>query len=208
MPAVGWQNTIPADGVRTRTATGAPMFDNTYGVIVANTPPTLAVDTLVATGVEGTTITNSGTWSDPNLTDVITMTASIGTIDFTPSGTWTWSYDVPDNVFNAPVVITVDDNEGGVTTLQFFYNASNVPPALTIGNQLVTTDSLTTVFNSGTWSDVPADTVTLSANIGSVVTPCDGTFTWSYDATQVYSGQTVTITGRDEDGGVSTSPSC
>lgn len=202
--AVGWQNTIPVNGVRTRTASGAPMFDNTYGVIVANTPPTLAVNTLVASGVEGTTITNTGTWSDPNLADAITMTASVGTVVFAPNGTWTWSYDVPDNTTNTPVTITADDNAGGVTTLQFFYNASNVPPALSIGNPLVATNSMTTVYNTGTWSDVPADTVTLTANIGSVVRNADGTFTWSYGATQIYSGQTVTITGRDEDGGVNT----
>ncbi len=147
---------------------------------------------------------NSGTWSDVNLSDIITITASVGNISFTQSGTWTWTYDVPDNTNNTPVVITINDNAGGITTVTFFYNASNVPPALTIGNPLVTTNSLTTVFNTGTWYDVPADTVTFTANIGSVVRNADGTFTWSYAGTQIYAGQTVTITGRDEDGGVST----
>ena len=202
--AVGWQNTIPVDGMRTRTASGTPIFDNIYGAIVANTPPTLSVGTLVVSGLEGEIITNSGTWSDVNLSDVVTITASIGTVTFTQAGTWTWDYLAPDNISNTRVTITANDNAGGVTTTQFFYNAGNVAPALTIGNPLVTTNSLTTVFNTGTWYDVPADTVTLTANIGSVVRNANGTFTWSYGASQIFAGQTVTITGADEDGGVST----
>ncbi len=204
LPAVGWQNTVPANGVRSRVATGVPLFNNIYGVTEANIPPTLAANSLTASGPEGTTISNSGTWSDPNLTDVVTITASVGNVTFTPAGTWQWTYDVPDNTTNTPVIITADDGQGGVTTLQFFYSASNVPPALTIGNPLVATNSGVPIQNTGTWYDVPADTVILTANIGTVIRNDNGTFTWSYGGTQIFSGQTVTITGADEDGGVST----
>lgn len=53
-------------------------------------------------------------------------------------------------------------------------------------------------------SDVPADTVSVSASLGTITENGDGSWTWRYDGTDDLPTTEVTITAGDEDGGLST----
>lgn len=60
-----------------------------------------------------------------------------------------------------------------------------------------------TATDNGTWSDVPADTVTLTASTGTVTKNANGTWGWSFLTSDgPAQSQTITITASDEDGGV------
>ncbi len=166
-----------------------------------NLPPSIAADAAAVTGNEGTTISNTGTWSDPNATNVVTLTASVGSVTKNANGTWSWSLVAPDNVAATTVTITANDGAGGVRTATFTYAASNVPPTLTRNLATVSGPVLSTITNTGTYADVAADTVTLTASIGTIVNNGNGTWSWSIVPSNTVSNQTVTITASDEDGG-------
>jgi len=173
------------------------------GWILQDASPVIGVTNAAVTGAEGTTITNSGTWSDPNVTDVVTLTANVGTVVKNADGTWSWSIAAADNVAATPVTITANDGLRGIATVSFTYAATNSAPALGVSQASVSGNVLSTLTNIGTWNDVAADTVTLTASVGTVTKNADGTWSWSLSTTVPINSQTVTITGTDEDGGSS-----
>jgi len=73
----------------------------------------------------------------------------------------------------------------------------NESPVLTRSQANVTGNVLSTLTNSGTWSDPEGNPVTLSASLGTVTKNADGTWAWSFVPSQVYTNQTITITGND-----------
>ena len=79
------------------------------------------------------------------------------------------------------MTITADDNDGGITDVSFDLVVSNVDPLIAADSATATADEGSTATNTGTLSDVPADVVTLTASIGTVVNNGDGTWSWSYD---------------------------
>jgi hypothetical protein len=171
---------------------------NTVAVAVHNLDPTLTVNNGAVTVDEGQTATNSGTFGDV-AADTVTLVASIGTV-VGSAGTWNWSYNSTDDLTTQTVTITATDEDGGSTSVTFDLTVNNLDPSLTVDNASVTVDEGQTATNSGTFGDVPADTVTLAASIGTVVGSA-GTWTWSYNSTDDLTTQTVTITATDEDGG-------
>ncbi len=181
---------LPAGAVLTP---GAPNF-------ASNQTPIVNVNNANVTVVEGGTLTNSGTWSDADAADVVTLSASVGVI-VKGANTWTWSLLTTDNVGSTTVTITANDGNGGVATTTFTYTVSNAAPAITRLQSNVTGNVLSTLTNSGTWSDVAADTVTLTASVGAVTKNANGTWSWSLTPSATIANQTVTITASDEDGG-------
>ena len=169
----------------------------------ANQPPLITVSNASVSGSEGTTLANSGTWSDSDAGDVVTLSASSGSITKNSDGTWSWSLAGMDDTASTSVTITATDSAGAVGSVSFTYTVTNKAPGLTVALANVTGNALTTLTNSGTWTDVPADTVTLSASKGTVTKNADGTWSWSLLTTAAITGETVTITGTDEDGGSS-----
>jgi VCBS repeat-containing protein len=172
--------------------------------VVANASPILGVDTANVSGFEGTTITNTGTWSDPDTGDTVVLSASVGTVQRNANGTWQWSIEGLDDLGSTLVTITADDGKGGTASVQFNYSVTNRAPQLSSNSASVVGPVLSELTNTGTWSDVVADTVNLSASVGSVVKNANGTWSWSYTPNAAIANQTVTITGTDEDGGSST----
>lgn len=170
----------------------------TFDLTVNNLNPTLTVDHGSVTVDEGQTATNSGTFGDVPA-DTVMLAASIGTVTGA-AGAWTWSYAAADNAPTQTVTITATDEDGGSTSVTFGLTSNNVNPTLTQNNASVTVNEGQTATNSGAFSDVPADTVTLVASIGTV-TGSAGNWTWSYGTTDNAPTQTVTITASDEDGG-------
>ena len=189
----------PVNGTAYNTAdVGSP------GVVSTNTVPVIASDAAAVSGNEGTTITNTGTWSDANASDVVTLTASVGAVVKNANGTWSWSIASTDNQAATTVTITANDGNGGVSTTSFTYTVNNVAPAVAATNSAVSGIVLTTITNTGTYGDVPADTVTLTASTGTIVNNGNGTWSWSITPSAGINNQTVTITAADEDGGSST----
>src|SRR6185436_18996712 len=171
---------------------------NTVSVAVQNVAPSLMVDNASVTVNEGQTATNTGAFGDVPA-DTVTLVASIGTV-VGSAGAWTWSYNATDNLSTTTVTITASDEDGGSTNVTFDLTVNNLNPTLTVDNASVTANEGQTATNTGTFGDVPADTVTLSASIGTV-TGTAGNWSWSYNATDNAPTQTVTITAIDEDGG-------
>ena len=119
---------------------------------------------------EGSTAINTGTFNDPDNSDTVTITASIGSInqDAGSSGNWSWSYTPSDGPSGPTVVtITATDSDGATGTDTFTLTVNNVAPVVTEtgGNQTVNEGSEAT--NNGTFSDIGDDTVTITASIGS-----------------------------------------
>jgi uncharacterized delta-60 repeat protein len=170
----------------------------TFDLTVNNADPTLTVAQAVVTIDEGQIASNGGTYSDVPA-DIVTVTASIGTVSY-GGGTWSWSYNGPDDVATQIVTITASDDDGGSITATFDLTVNNVAPTLTVDQSSVSVNEGQLATNSGTYGDVPADTVTVTASMGTVVFS-GGTWTWSYTGADGASAQTVTITASDEDGG-------
>src|SRR3954471_4138080 len=129
----------------------------------ANSAPTVAANNGTVSVNEGQTAANTGTYSDANTGDTVTITASRGTVTKTGtnSGTWSWSLattDGPDQT--GPVTITANDGSGGVTT-SFTLNVANVAPTVTLaaGNPTTVNEGATQQTYSYTISDPGADTV-------------------------------------------------
>lgn len=205
-PTAAWGYTLPVNGSRVVTPSGTPLYDQRYGSKLLNTPPVLGVDNAAVNVSEGVNATNTGTWADNDLpANVVTLTASAGAIVKNANGTWSWSVGTVDQQASQTVTITATDDLGASTTATFTYAVANVPPTVSSSSGAVSGNVLSVISNTGTYGDVPADTVTMSASLGTVVSNGNGTWSWSITPSAAISNQTVTITASDEDGGTSTS---
>ncbi|MGR8980777.1 MAG: kelch repeat-containing protein [Gammaproteobacteria bacterium] len=117
----------PGPATRTDTKTSAVIVN-----VSANTPPVINSDNASVTVNEGQTAMNTGTWSDVNAGDTVTLSASVGTVNkmgTNASGTWSWSYGTTDGPAQSQTVtITADDEKGGVTSTMFSLTVDNVAP--------------------------------------------------------------------------------
>jgi ELWxxDGT repeat protein len=204
---------VTSEVINAGTSLGAPLADYS-GVAREGTPdigawetipvpPELSVSIDHVIGIEGATLANSGTWQDTNLGDSVALSASVGAVEKHADGTWTWSLGAEDDATGTEVMITAVDSAGLEASVTFSFSVANAPPNLTQSQTAMVGNVLSNFSNSGTWSDVPSDTVTLSASLGEVVKNGDGTWSWSMTPSQAYTSQLVTITASDEDGGTS-----
>jgi len=99
-----------------------------------NSPPTVARDNATVTVNEGQTASNTGTWSDVNAGNVVTLTASVGTVTKSgtnASGTWTWSFNTTDGP-NETQTVTITASDGTASTSTTFgLTVNNVAPTAT-----------------------------------------------------------------------------
>lgn len=182
----------------------SPLNTSNFTVLPDNVAPVITATSGTVTAPEGTSATNTGTWSDANPGDTVTLTASLGSVVKNANGTWSWSITSTDDVASTPVTITADDGAGGTATVTFNYTITNAAPTVAATNGAVTGNEAALITNAGTWGDVAADTVTLTASVGAIVKNNDGTWSWSITSPDDVSATTVTVTATDEDGGSST----
>jgi hypothetical protein len=99
----------------------------------SNQPPIVAAASAAVTANEGSPVTNSGTFSDPD-GDAVTLAASAGTVtkSGTSSGTWSWDTPAADESPATTVTVTADDGHGATAAVTFTYTISAVPPTVTI----------------------------------------------------------------------------
>jgi hypothetical protein len=106
--------------------------------VTTNVAPLVAANNASVTVNEGQTATNTGTWSDANAGDTVTLSASVGAVTKSgtnASGTWSWSFTTTDGPADSQTVtITANDGNGGVATTTFSLTVSNVAPTATFGN--------------------------------------------------------------------------
>lgn len=171
--------------------------------ILANQDPLVSADNGAVSTPEGADASNTGAVSDPD-GDAVTLTASAGTVVNNGDGTWSWSNAAPDGPDAYSVTIDADDGNGGTNTATFDVTVLNVAPDVAADNDPVFTNEGTDAANSGTYGDVDADTVTLSADFGNLTDNLNGTWSWSNSAPDGPDSYTVTITATDDDGGTST----
>jgi CarboxypepD_reg-like domain/PKD domain len=100
----------------------------------SNQAPVIASDNASRTVNEGQTATNTGTWSDANSGQNVTLSASVGTVTkagTNASGTWSWSYTPNDGPANQTVTITANDGTTTSTT-SFQLTVNNVAPTVVL----------------------------------------------------------------------------
>lgn len=203
---------IYADGATnytiTATATdedGTYAASNSIAVTVNNVAPTLAIAGAASVN-EGASYTLSLSSSDPGADTITSWTINWGDGNIenvlgNPSSA-SHTYADGDNGYTISASATDEDgafaagNTVAVTVL-------NVDPTLTVDNASVAVSEGQTAMNTGTFGDVPSDTVTLTASIGTIIGTA-GAWSWSYATTDNAPTQTVTITATDEDGGETT----
>jgi uncharacterized delta-60 repeat protein len=173
----------------------------TFDVTVNNVDPALTVDQALVTVDEGQSAINIGTYGDV-AADVVSISASAGTVIDNGDGTWVWSFNSTDGpVQSQTVTITAEDEDGGLTNVMFDLTVDNLSPTLTVDQAAIVANEGQMVTNSGTYGDVPADTVSVAVSIGTVVLS-SGVWNWSYTAADGPAAQVVTITATDGEGGL------
>jgi hypothetical protein len=107
----------------------------------------------------------------------------------------------PDNFTPRPMALRVTDSAGATSLATSTLEVRNIAPSLTVNNPSVIVSEGQTATNSGTFNDVPADTVTLTASRGTVVANNNGTWSWTFNTVDDLANTNVTITATDDDGG-------
>ncbi|MFC1652647.1 PKD domain-containing protein [Planctomycetota bacterium] len=184
----------------------------TFYLTVDNVAPSVSADAAVVIVNEGETDSNTGTFSDPG-TDLVSLSASGGSVVDNGDGTWSWSFDTTDGPDERQIVtITADDGDvNGTTLTTFVLTVENVAPELgeitttanvdheiRIGEILTLSGSFTDVGSLDThevlvdWGDGTTTMATVDQANGSFVSG------HTYEQVGFY---TVTVTITDDDKG-------
>lgn len=168
----------------------------------ANRAPVVSTQAADANGNEGSTLTTSGAFSDPDgdaLT--LTQTAGAGTITDNGDGSFDWSLPTTDNGGGS---VTVEASDGDLSVTQTFaWSAANVAPG--VGPVAATYADACTAAVSAPFTDPgTADTHTASIDWGDTATtavdpatsPVTGSHTYATAGTHA-----IDVSVRDDDGG-------
>lgn len=206
------------DGVYTVTLTAEDddggTSSETLTVTVNIVAPTIATTNVVVDVNEGETAVNGGTFSHPS-SDIVTLTASVGTIVDNGNGTWSWSWDTSDGPDESQTVtVTATDSGDDAASVTFDLIVNNVAPTVTsVASSAQTIDDASTdgtVIVNGSFVDPGVDTHSVTVNWGDgtaedvYVDQSADTFFGSheYEDGGVY---TVTVTATDSDEALSAS---
>ncbi len=199
----------PTLSIRVRTTRQDGLFYETPLLVTvnnANDPPTALAGGPYVTN-EGVGVTLSGSGLDQDTDAILSYEWDLDydgvafQVDATTANP-TVSY--PDGPMVKTVALRVTDNGLPLQTSAIVtatVTVNNVAPIVDRDNASLNGSVNVLLTNTGTWSDVPADTVTLEASLGSVVKNPNGTWSWSYLPTTAAVNQVVTITAYDEDDG-------
>jgi hypothetical protein len=115
-----------------------------------NRPPVVTTASTVVTANEGSAVSNSGNYSDPD-GDNVSLTASAGTLTKTgaASGAWTWTTPSTDEAPVQTVTVTASDGKGGTSSVSFTFTVLPVSPTVTITGAPVSGPEGTAVVLTG-----------------------------------------------------------
>jgi VCBS repeat-containing protein len=173
--------------------------------------PTLTRNNASVTVNEGQTAANTGTWSDANELDTVTLSASVGTVTKNADGTWSWSYATTDGPPQSQTVtITATDNHGKSSTTTFALTVNNVAPTAVNDNPAAVAEGGTVTLNVLANDTDPAgsnDPLTVTNNTngqhGTVNCAPTGSCTYTPNDPDFYGTDSFTYTVGDGDGGTS-----
>lgn len=108
--------------------------DPTVTPYQGNRPPELAPVNASVSGFVNDVLANTGTWSDPDPDQTVSLSADIGALVKNGDGTWSWSF-TPLAETAGPVTVTITANDGtglsnNVTQATFTYAASRRTQAI------------------------------------------------------------------------------
>jgi len=185
--------------------------DSFLAKIEDNSPPLLTKQTSSITVDEGQAAINAGTYSDVDVGDNLTLSASVGVVTKTGTntGNWSWSFATIDGPMQSQAVtITANDGNGNTAATVFTLNVNNVAPLITsfslpagplsLGSMATVSANFTdagivdTHTCTITWDDGQITSGLISETDGSG--SCTGTRT--YSTAGVYTVQT-TVTDKD-----------
>jgi hypothetical protein len=194
--------------------------DTTSACVPLNNPPVVTADNDPVTVDEGSPASNTGTWSDADAADTVTLSASVGTVSqfgTNAGGTWSWSYTPVDGPADSQTVTITADDGTDQDTATFALVVNNVAPdvaAPSFSSTLVACGS--TVDLTGISFDDPG---TIDFPWGVNIDWGDGSTDTSYN-TNLQGGQsdqshpyttpgtfTATVDVTDKDGGTGTNTS-
>jgi hypothetical protein len=195
-----------AAGTASDTAGNAAAAAGPSATFVANSVPVAGSDNAIITVGEGSTATNSGTFSDADGNATVTLTASVGTV--TPdnnAGTWSWSLTTTNGPAESQTVtITANDGMASPVTTTFDLVVTNVPPTAEVQDISVPEDTATNITLTAT--DPGTDTIT---NWVVTLDPTNGTLSGTAPnltytpATNFNGTDSFTFTATDSDGATS-----
>ncbi len=99
--------------------------------LVLNYLPNLTVDHSVETTASGGTVTNSGSFDDPDSSDNVTITSSRGTITQNGAHSGTFTYSESNVTTGGMVTVTATDSRGATRTQPFTTNIATATPTVT-----------------------------------------------------------------------------
>ncbi len=182
---------------------------SSHTVTVANANPIASIDTVSTPQVEGTAISVSASATDPaGAKDTLTYAWSVykngSTESFATGGNSTTFMFTPDDNGQYRIVFLVNDEDDGSGIATTTITVANLPPTLTIDRATVIAAVGSQAVITGTFGDVPADTVTLTPTVGEVLR-LDGRWVWLLNVNaDTPASQIVTITAVDDDGDTTT----
>lgn len=116
-------------GVRVTDVAGNATLRAVEGT-VTNSAPVIASDRPSVTVDEGGTATMTGTVADA---EPVMLSASRGTVDPGPDGTWTWHQQTTDGPEDGgPVTVTATDSLGASSTTSFMLHVTNLAPEVSL----------------------------------------------------------------------------
>ncbi|TWU02299.1 PKD domain-containing protein [Stieleria varia] len=128
-----------------------------FPLIVTNSPPVIDFDDSEIAITQGQTAAKSLTITDV-ASDVISVSASLGTVSHSSGNTWIWSYQSNDPMPTTAVVITATDSDNAARSVGFDLTVDAVEPTVNAGSDLTGSDGQVLSF-AGSVSDAPAGVV-------------------------------------------------
>ncbi|EGF27639.1 aggregation factor core protein MAFp3, isoform C, partial [Rhodopirellula baltica WH47] len=178
----------------------------TFDLTVSDVPSSLANGGDVTVN-EGDTATNTITFSDP-VDSVDTISASDGTLASDGEGGYDWSYvALGDGSDPETVTITAVDDDGVTSTTTFTLTVNDLPPELTVGDDIEVTEGSAVIERIIAASDLDGVTVELDesspGSLSGSGTEMDP-YVWTYNPVDGDLTATVTFTATDGEGATTT----
>lgn len=123
-------NEVETDSFTVHSLDGSATETVVITIFGKNDAPQIDSDLDAVSLLEGMTAFNSGTFADVDLSDIVSLTESVGSVVDNGDGTWSWSLETTDSDQSGEVTITATDDQGVAASVSFALNVENVAPEI------------------------------------------------------------------------------